>query len=422
MRFQTLTEWLAWQETLHPSPIELGLDRVRVVRDALGLQSPPYFVCTVGGTNGKGSVAAYLEATFIAAGYATGAYFSPHLVRYNERIRINGVEADDATLCEAFARVDAARGATRLTYFEFGTLAALDIFRRHAVQVAVLEVGLGGRLDAVNVLDADVAVVNTIGIDHTDWLGVDREAIGREKAGIFRAGRPAICGDAAPPASLRAQAAALGADLRLLGQDFHWQEQPAHWDWQGRGWRLADLPFPALPGAFQLANAAAALAALEAAEPQWPVTPAAIATGLRQARLAGRLQTLPGSVPVLLDVAHNPQAAQALAAHLQAQPIQGRTLLVLGMLADKDAAGVGAALAPQVAGWFLGGLGGPRGLSAAALAARLPVAAPACFADIPAAYSAALAAAQPGDRIVVCGSFHTVGAVLEQAAQSQFSR
>lgn len=414
MRFQTLNEWLTWQETLHPNPIELGLERVRVVRDALGLQTPPYFVCTVGGTNGKGSVVAYLEAIFAAAGYTTGAYFSPHLVRYNERIRINGIEAGDAALCESFARVDEARAATRLTYFEFGTLAALDIFRHNAVQVAVLEVGLGGRLDAVNVLDADVAVVSTIGIDHTDWLGADREAIGREKAGIFRAGRPAVCGDAAPPASLLAQAAAVGTDLRLRGQDFQWQEQPAGWAWQGRGWRLDDLPRPVLPGTFQLSNAAAALAALEAAEPQRPVTPAAISAGLRQARLAGRLQTLPGPVPVLLDVAHNPQAAQALAAHLQAHPVSGRTLLVLGMLADKDVAAVGAALAPQVNAWFLGGLAGPRGLTAKALAAKLPVDKPACFADIPAAHAAALAAAQPGDRIVVCGSFHTVGAVLAQ--------
>ncbi|HET9680040.1 MAG TPA: bifunctional tetrahydrofolate synthase/dihydrofolate synthase [Gammaproteobacteria bacterium] len=414
MRFQTLNDWLTWQETLNPKSIDLGLDRVREVLARLDLTTPPYPVITIAGTNGKGSVVAYLESILNAAGYLTGAYFSPHLLRYNERVRIAGTEIDDDSLCQAFARIDQARGDIALTYFEFGTLAALDIFRQQKVDVAVLEVGLGGRLDAVNAVDSLVAAVTSIGLDHTDWLGTDREAIGFEKAGVFRTHRPALCGDAEPPTSLLNHANAIDADLRLAGRDYAWQTTTNNWQWQGKSQTLTDLqPLP-LAGEFQYANAALSLALLETIADTLPITPAAITTGLAKTRLPGRLQILPGAPTVILDVAHNATAATSLAAYLAATPCKGKTLGVLGMYADKDAESVVAALSAQIDSWYIGGLSGSRGQSGEALAARIKTAGAdniVCKKTTADAFQAASKAAGDDDRIIVFGSFQTVGSV-----------
>ncbi len=414
MRFSTLDDWLAWQETLHPKAIDLGLERVREVAARLNLLTPAHTVITVAGTNGKGSSVALLEAMLSAAGLRVGAYTSPHLWRYNERIRIDRSLVDDAALIESFERIDAARGDTSLSYFEFGTLAALDILQRAAVDVAVLEVGLGGRLDAVNIIDADYALVTGIGIDHAEWLGPDRESIGREKAGIFRAGRPAICSDPQPPASVRAVAQACGADWYGIGEQFGYSRSATGWNWWGPQQRLDDLPLPALPGEFQLRNAAGVLMLLQLYSAQRAIPQRAIRQGLREARVAGRFTVLPGTVETIFDVAHNPHAAEALAEALAQRPCTGRTLAVCGMLADKDAAGVVAALGAQIDGWYLGDLAGARGQTAQQLAARMGLASTQrhLHADLQAAYAAACTAARAGDRIVVFGSFHTIAELL----------
>ena len=418
---RSLGDWLAYLESLHPKAIELGLDRVRTVKQRLGL-SPGFPVIIVGGTNGKGSTCALLEAILSAAGYRAGCYTSPHLLRYNERVRIGRELASDEVLCRAFEAVEASRGGVSLTYFEFGTLAAMLLFMEAKVDVAVLEVGLGGRLDAVNVFDADVAVVTSVDIDHTDFLGSTREAIGYEKAGIYRAARPAICADADPPLSLVAHARAIGADLRRIGHDFGHETQGTHWRfWNvtagGRKHRDA-LPWPALVGGYQLGNAAAALAALDALAERLPVSQADVRRGLHEVTLPGRFQVLPGRPVRVLDVAHNPHAARALAANLARQPCGGRTLAVLAMLGDKDMAGVVQAVAGQVARWFLAGLPPPRGASAQTLRDALAQAGvsgeTALFDDVAAAYRAACLAAAQDDRILIFGSFYTVAAALAE--------
>jgi dihydrofolate synthase/folylpolyglutamate synthase len=416
MRFQSLAEWLAWQETLHPKAIDLGLDRVRAVAQRMDLLAPQHAVITVAGTNGKGSSVALLETILSRAGHRVGAYTSPHLWRYNERIRLDRCPTEDRAIVEAFARIDAARGDVSLSYFEFGTLAALDIFARAGLDAAVLEVGLGGRLDAVNILDADCALVTGIGIDHTEWLGTDREGIGREKAGIFRAGRPAICSDPQPPNSLRETACALGADWYALGEQYGYSTTDECWAWWGPDSAIADLPLPALQGPYQLNNAAGALMALHSLGMRLPVTVQAIHAGLREVRVAGRFTVLAGTVERIFDVAHNPHAAAALAAALAERPCRGRTLAVCAMLGDKDAAGVAAAMAPHVDTWHLGGLGGERGQTAEALAARMGLAhtSRTLHADPRAAYAAACADAREGDRVVVFGSFHTIAELLPQ--------
>jgi dihydrofolate synthase/folylpolyglutamate synthase len=415
-RFATLAEWLAWQETLHPTEIDLGLERIAAVARDLGLLTPACHVITVAGTNGKGSSVALLEAILRAAGYRVGTYTSPHLLRYNERIHFDGAMVSDAQLCAAFAQVDTARGERSLTYFEFGTLAALLLFSGADLQVMVLEVGLGGRLDAVNILDADVALVTAIDIDHSAWLGNDRDSIGREKAGIFRTGRPAVCGDPDPPASLPAAAQALGAHWYGRDGAFGYRSGERDWSWWGHEREYPHLPLPALAGAHQLDNAAAVLQALACLEDRLPVSRAALEQGLQDVRLPGRFQRLPGPVERVLDVAHNPQGGRVLARTLAREPVTGRTRLVLGMLADKDVAAFVAALAPRVDHWYLGGLDIPRGLAAQALWQRLADQVPQGQAtlteDVPGAYRAAMAEARPGDRVVVCGSFHTVAAVM----------
>src|SRR5574337_309266 len=416
MRFNTLADWLRWQEQLHPNPVDLGLERVRRVLEAMQLERPAYQVLTVGGTNGKGSCVAFLDAMLRAQGYKAGAYTSPHLLRYNERVSIGGREVTDAELCESFARVDAARGATSLTYFEFGTLAALDIFRNRGAEVAVLEVGMGGRLDAVNAVDPLGALVVSIGLDHQEWLGPDRNSIGYEKAGIYRRGRPAICGDRDPPTRLLQTTQQLGADLQVLGRDFDWHASGNQWSWQSGMARIDNLPPPALPGRTQYDNAASVIALLRAVRAYLEVDDSAIREGLRTANIRARFERVPGAVEMIFDVTHNQDAARVLAANLAATRGQGRTLAVVGMFRDKTAEAVAQELAGSFDLWFAGGLGGPRGQSAAELAARLRSALPQArlqeHASVADAWPAARRIAQRGDRIVVFGSFQTVGAIL----------
>jgi len=405
-------------ETLHPREIELGLVRVNEVCERLGLTQPGFAVVTVSGTNGKGSTVAMLEHSLHAAGYRVGAYTSPHLLVYSERVRIATEAVSDAELCAAFERVEAMRADTSLTYFEFGTLAAVDLFRERNVDIAILEVGLGGRLDAVNAWDAEVAIVSSIGIDHTDWLGPDRESIGREKAGIFRAQRCAICGDPIPPDSLIQYAEQIGARLLRVNKDFDFERLPEGWTWRALDKMHAGLPYPAMRGDYQLYNAACVLMALDCLAERFPVTMADIRAGLLNAMLPGRFQTLPGRPVRVLDVAHNAQAAEALARTLRAQVVPGRTIAVCGMLHDKPIVDVLRILIPLVASWHVAGLPGPRGTSTedmrAALAAAGVSADVGLHEDIEQAYAAALAEASENDRIVVFGSFHTVGAILGQ--------
>ena len=418
MRYSTLADWLSWQETLHPAKVDLGLDRLRVVLERMGLEHPPYALITVAGTNGKGSCVAMLEAILHAAGYRVGAYTSPHLLRYNERIRIERATVSDAALCEAFARVDAARGDISLTYFEFGTLAALDIFFRAGLDAVVLEVGMGGRLDAVNVLDPDVAVVTTVAIDHSAWLGSDREQIGAEKAGIFRTGQAAVYGDADPPFSVMEHARALNISLQCLGRDFGHEPEAGSWSWWGIGQRQRrhTLPLPRLRGPYQLNNAAAAITALELLKPRLPVGQQAVRLGLSSVELPGRLQLMDERALRICDVAHNVQAATALAAGLHNLPCAGRTHGVVAMLAEKDATGVARALADTVDVWHVAGLSVERGASAAQMVAQVRAVvegeAVTEYAEVSMALEGAVAAAGPADRIVVFGSFYTVAVAL----------
>ena len=418
----TLPDWLTRLEGLHPTAIDLGLDRVRRAADALGLK-PAFPLIVVGGTNGKGSTCAMLESILIAAGYRTGLYTSPHLLRYNERVRTSGIEASDAALVAAFETIEAARGDTSLTYFEFGTLAAMVCFMKAGVDVAILEVGLGGRLDAVNLWDADAAIVTSIDLDHQDYLGDTRDAIGFEKAGIFRASRPAICADPAPPGRLLDHALAIGVDLRRVGQDFDYAQGGANWTWRGRQSAWRDLPLPAMAGRYQLRNAAAALAALEALSPRVPVAADAIRCGLMQARVAGRFQKIASAPDVIIDVAHNPEAARALASALDDDPVAGQTYAVVGMLADKDAAGVIDALKGRVDAWWTCTPDSPRARQAASLAETIHRCLPdavVTIAHLPVeALAAARSVAREGDRILAFGSFTTVAAVLDHAATQQ---
>ncbi len=415
-RFHLLSDWLDWQEGLHPKKIDLGLERVARVAGRMDIMQLEQTVITVAGTNGKGSSVAFLENIFSAAGYRVGAYTSPHLFRYNERIRINGSEVDDAALCEAFAAVDEARGATSLSYFEFGTLAALYLFRQAPLDIVVLEVGLGGRLDAVNIIDPAIALVTSIGIDHCAWLGADRELIGREKAGIFRAQRPAICSDSSPPASVEQRAREISADWYCLGQAFSHNPEGAGWSWHGVGSALRALPRPSLPGEHQLDNAAGVLMALELLNSRHPVTRAAIEQGLQSVKLAGRCQVVAGPVEQVFDVAHNTDSASCLLQVLEDRPCDGSTRVVLGMLDDKEVAEFASRLAPAVQHWYFAGLDTGRGLSAQDLQERVEAAGIKCvhlsFPDVPAAWRQAVTDSEAGDRIVVCGSFFTVAEAL----------
>ncbi|MBV6476348.1 MAG: Dihydrofolate synthase/folylpolyglutamate synthase [Rhodocyclaceae bacterium] len=388
---------------------------MRSVKCALGAeQTVP--VITVGGTNGKGSTCAMLERILLSAGYRAGLYTSPHLIDYNERVRIDGRQASDAALCDAFARVEAARGEIPLTYFEFGTLAAWQAFAAAGVEAVILEVGLGGRLDAVNVFDADCAIVTSVDLDHMDYLGSTREAIGFEKAGIFRSGRPAIVGDAQPPQSVLAHAQAIGAGLLVQGRDFGYLPGEGQWSFWSRRGRRGGLAHPALRGAVQLANASTALAALESLAERLPVSMQDIRRGLIEVELPGRFQVLPGRPTVVLDVAHNPQAAGVLADNLGSMAFHPETWAVFGMLADKDIAGVVERVRGRVDHWLVAGLAGPRGMGADALAQHLGeqgLRVDGRFDNPADAYRAAKERAGEDDRIAAFGSFLTVSGVLQ---------
>jgi len=415
---RSLDDWLAFISAQHPATIALGLERVREVAQRMALGKLPVAI-TIGGTNGKGSTCAFLERILIESGYRAGCYTSPHLLRYNERVRLLGEDAGDAALAASFARVEAARGATPLTYFEFGTLAALGLFAASHLDIVVLEVGLGGRLDAVNIVDADCAAVVSVDLDHQSYLGDDRESIGFEKAGIFRPGRPAIFGDIDPPRRLKEHAQAIGADLLLLGRDFRYVEHGQQWDFIGRKSTKRSLPMPALRGRWQLKNASVALACLDEIADRVPVSLGEVKRGLTLARLPGRLQVLAGRPSVVLDVAHNPHAARALADGLGDMGYYERTFAVLAMLADKDIGGVIEALRHRVDLWFVAAAvaerAAPAERIATALAERGLGPATRTFATVPAALEAARREAGPNDRIVVFGSFHTVAEALRSA-------
>lgn len=419
---RSLDDWLQLQQSVHSTGIDLTLERVREVAQRLQLLQPTHRSLTVAGTNGKGSTVEYLTALLRESGRRVGTFTSPHLLRYNERIRIDGAEASDAELVSAFEHIDAARADITLTFFEFNLLAALWVFRARAVTHAVLEVGLGGRLDAVNIVDADVAIVCSIGMDHRDWLGDSLEGIGREKAGVMRAGRPAVLSDPAMTAAVAEEALRIGAQLLWSGRDFKVQAQSAtpgaRWGVQGGGVSWQDLPAPALQGAVQYLNAGAALVALaQLPEPVLP-TAAQAARALGSVSLPGRFQVLPGAVEWILDVAHNEPAAAVLAANLRARPCTGRTWLVAGILGDKDIGAIARELGPVTDQWILCGIDQPRGLTAAELSQRAPQFAGAQLAqDIAAGVARAQAQAVPGDRVVVCGSFLAVAPALQALAR-----
>jgi len=424
---RTLAQWLEHIQALHPVAIDMGLARVREVAARGVPLRPARVVITVGGTNGKGSTVALLDAMLRAAGHRVGAYTSPHLFRYEERVRIDGVPIAGEALSASFARVEAARGDTGLTYFEFGTLAALDAFARASLDVAILEVGLGGRLDAVNLVDADLAVLTTIDLDHQEFLGRDRESIGFEKAGILRAGAPAVLGDLDPPRSVLDHAVRIGAPVLRFGHDFGYEDLPiapgdgesaATWRWRDRAGRRLDLPEPALSAPVQAVNASVAIAALSALAARLPVSDSALAAGVSQARVPGRLQRVAGTPEVVVDVAHNPQAAREVARWLARERRAVR--IVYGALGDKDVAGVAAALAPHATGWHLGGLerDTPRGLTATDLCARIgphvagrPVTMHATVLD---ALADARGVSRADERVLVIGSFFTAAAALSE--------
>jgi dihydrofolate synthase/folylpolyglutamate synthase len=416
-RFSRLADWLSWQETLHPRAIDLGLERLVRTLTRLGWQRSTCPVITIGGTNGKGSSVALCTQILREAGLRVGSFTSPHVLRYQERITIDGVEVADESLMVAFERIDAARGDETLTFFEFNTLAALLVFETAHLDAIVLEVGLGGRLDAVNVVDGDVSLVTSIGLDHCDWLGRDVESIGREKAGIFRHDRPAIFGARDMPTSIATVASHVGADLHRLGRDFDWsRDGDRHWSWRGRRGHHEHLPSPALFGLAQYDNAASVLAVLEALSGRLEIGRAAIERGLSRVRLPGRFQRFPGRVEWILDVAHNPAAATVLAAQLAATPARGRTVAVCGILGDKDIEGILAAVRDVIDVWIVAGVSGPRAIESTELARRFRASGAEVVEHAPtvvAACEAGARLAREEDRVVVFGSFLTVGPALE---------
>jgi len=415
---KTLQEWLDWCEQLHPVAIDMGLDRVKNVADRMALR----FDCpaiTVAGTNGKGSTCAMLEAVLLQAGYRTGVYTSPHLVHFEERCRLHGESASAEAFAQAFAAVEAVRGDVSLTYFEFSTLAILHLMAQAHLDVAILEVGLGGRLDAVNIIDADCAVITSIDLDHMAILGNDRERIGFEKAGIMRAGRPVIVSDPVPPQSVIDHAAAIGAELWLFGRDFNFSGDKQQWAWAGRDRRYSGMAYPALRGANQLINASGVLAALEALRQRIPITAQAVRNGLAMVELPGRFQIVPGQPVLVLDVAHNPHSVAALAANLDAMGFYPTTHAVFGAMADKDLLPMLQKVSPMVDKWYFTDLPLLRAAKAVDLQHAWQAqntrkdAASSVHVDPMQALHAAIEGADPADRIVVFGSFYTVGGVLK---------
>jgi len=414
MSRRALSEWLAWQEQLHPSVIDLGLERVAEVWKRLHPEPFSPFVITVAGTNGKGSCVAYLDAILRQAGYRTGSYTSPHLVRYNERIRINGETASDDAICAAFERIDNSRESVSLTYFEFGTLAALDIFARDAVDVAILEVGLGGRLDAVNLLDADAVLVTSIGLDHTDWLGNDLDAIAREKAGVLRKGQPAVFAEPVVPAGFLEVANATGACVLYAGKDYSYAYQPDGWSWE-MGENVIALPFPRMGGDYQLQNAAAVVTLLQLVQERLPVTPEAISQGLREAALPARFQQVRSHPSVYIDVAHNAEAAIALAGNLAALTERGRVHAIFSIYADKPVTEIVRALAPIVDVWHLYALKSSRALDIESLESAVKVADHAAKVIVYDTLDEAIRIindCDPLETVVIFGSFEVAGEAL----------
>jgi dihydrofolate synthase/folylpolyglutamate synthase len=418
MHFDSLEGWLTWQESLHPLTIDLGLDRSSLVFHALnpdGIKPP---TITVAGTNGKGSCIAYLEAIYRAQGYRVGAYTSPHILKYNERIKIDGKPVSDELICEAFSRIEAVRGDISLSYFEFGTLAALDIFRRSNLDVQLLEVGLGGRLDAVNIIDPDVALITSICIDHVDWLGETREAIGREKAGIFRADTPAIVGDPEPPTSLARVAVDRQARLYCLGKDFGYKKRAAGWDWFASDRRLTQLPEPGLKGEHQFRNASSAILAVAELAGALPVSDASIRQGLEKVQLAGRFQLINDKIPVLLDVGHNPQAVRTLVDYVAATFPGRRIHAVFSMMKDKDIAGVIEIMRPVVFNWFFAPLANPRAATESLMRDIFAQSSVTNvffgFKGFAEAFDAAKTQSREGDLLLVFGSFFLVSDCLAE--------
>jgi len=418
MRFKTLDAWLQWQEGLHPKAIDLGLDRVLEVARRLGITRSEASVITVAGTNGKGSSLGMLDAIYREAGYRVGLYTSPHVHRYNERIQIDGEMVRDEALCAAFEAVDRARGDVSLSYFEFGTLAALLLFSGRNLDLILLEVGLGGRLDAVNVIDPDLALITSIDVDHVEWLGSDREQIGREKAGIMRPGKPVIISDPAPPGSIQAESERIGSHLFRLGYEFRYQKTASGWNWRSDRTIYEDLPLPGLKGDFQLQNAAGVIAVIETLSDTLPVRRESLARGIQRASVIGRLMQTGTDPEVLLDVAHNPQSTRVLAEYLTEHPVPGRQLAVVGVMADKDVESMIRPLMNHFDAWFVAQPRLPRALAADRLADKLSgldVRGPINqFSSILEARKAAQTESGRGDRIVIFGSFYTVAEAQPQ--------
>jgi len=418
MRFQTLPEWLAWQENLHFTEVDPGLERVGQVWQRLkGQTTLPFKIITVAGTNGKGSSVAMLDSILRAAGYRTGCYTSPHLLNYNERITVDGLAYDDGAICQAFEQIDQARDAISLTYFEFATLAAMTIFSEQAVDIVILEVGMGGRLDAVNLFDADIALITPISLDHTEWLGHDRDTIGFEKAGIIRANKPVVCSESQPPKSVVDYAEQLNADVSLASVDFNYQLKDRKWHWSNATVSWRNLPHPALIGQYQLQNAAAVLQVIALLNEQgFSISQQQIEQGLIQVELAGRFQQIPGTVMRILDVTHNKQGAMNLAELLRTFPCHGKTVAVLAMLKDKEASAVAEILNPVIDVWHLAGLAGSRGMTTESLALQLDGVVDSekvsVFDTVAKAYTQAMVEAEAGDRVLVFGSFYTVESVM----------
>lgn len=400
-----LVTWLSYLENLHSKTIDMGLDRVSEVGARIDVLKPAPFVFTVAGTNGKGTTCRSLESMLMAAGYKVGVYSSPHLVRYTERVRVQNSELPESAHTASFAQIEAARGEISLSYFEYGTLSALWLFKQAQLDVVILEVGLGGRLDATNMVDADVAVVTSIALDHTDWLGPDRESIGREKAGVFRANKPAVVGEPDMPHTIADVAKEKGAQLMRRGVDWQYDVAGDSWRFRDAQGELDHLPLPQVPQP----NAATALAAIRASG--LAVSEQAIRDGIQNALLPGRFQIVSESPRLILDVAHNPHAAAYLAERLKSLPKTGRVLAVIGMLHDKDIAGTLACMETVVDCWYCAPLEGPRGASAEQLMEHL--AKGEAYENVVLAWRAAMADAKPEDTVLVCGSFHTVAHVME---------
>lgn len=416
LRFRSIDKWLHWQESLHFTAIELGLERCRRVANNMGLLNPSYNVISVAGTNGKGSSIIMLDRILRNAGYKIGRYTSPHLLRYNERICINGIEATDTELCESFDRIDRARGDISLTYFEFGTLAALDLFRQHSVQLAILEVGLGGRLDAVNILDADISLITSIDIDHQEWLGNNRESIGREKAGIFRNLAPAICSEPNPPQSLLDCSEALGTPISILGSDYQFNLINDTWSWSTKDTRIERLPRPMKYCDFQIQNASGVLMLLAKIQDEYPVSTENIKQGLSSFRLEGRFQIIPGAIPKILDVAHNRESIKALVNSLKVIPCYGKTHIILGMLKDKDHQRVIKELIEITDTWHFVSISQDRGIEAKILTSKLKALGRleniSEYSNVEEALDKIHKLSMPDDRIIITGSFYTVGAAI----------